>query len=145
MITEVTHYNDLTKEDLYRLVYLRTQVFIVEQNCPYQDLDDLDKTAHHVFGTINDDLIAVGRIISVRDQNKVIIGRIAVCENFRKMGYARKLMEDIMQFIHVNYNLSLIELSAQLYLKDFYSSMGFIEKGDSYLEDGIPHIYMYYN
>ena len=117
-------------------------MFVVEQSCPYQDLDELDRISFHIFGTFNDNTIAVGRIIPYNNDRKVVIGRIAVDEKYRRKGYARKMMKEIIKFIIKEFPDFKIELSAQTYLLGFYNSLGFISIGDEYLEDGIPHIYM---
>ena len=145
MNLQVIHYSSLTKDQLYQLLYLRIQVFVVEQNCPYQELDDLDKIAYHVLGSVGQSLISVGRIIPYKKENKVLIGRISVNENHRKNGYALEMMREIISFINTDFPSFKIALSAQTYLKEFYSSLGFKTQGEPYLEDGIPHVYMIKN
>lgn len=145
MDLQVIHYSALNKDQLYQLLYLRIKIFVVEQNCPYQELDDLDKISYHILGTIDQSLISTGRIIPYNKEKKVSIGRIAVEENYRKNGYALKLMNEIIYFINSNFPNFKITLSAQTYLKDFYISFGFKAHGEPYFEDGIPHIYMIKN
>ena len=132
MDLQVIHYSALTKKQLYQLLYLRIQIFVVEQNCPYQELDNLDKIAYHVLGTIDQSLISIGRIIPFREENKVLIGRIAVNYDHRKNGYALQMMHQIIHFINTDFPDFKIELSAQTYLKDFYSSLGFVTHGEPY-------------
>lgn len=139
---QVIHYSSLSRDQLFDLLHLRIQVFVVEQNCPYQELDDLDKKSFHVFGTINDKLVSVGRIIPEEEKKRVLVGRIAVSKTQRKNGYAFKMMANIIEYVNTNYPDFEMALSAQNYLKDFYISLGFSTKGKTYLEDGIPHIYM---
>lgn len=139
---KVLHYSSLNKDQLYKLIHLRIKVFVVEQNCPYQDLDEFDKISYHVFGTFNATTMAVGRIIPYKKNRKVVIGRIAVDESYRNKGYAKKMMKEIINFIIKEFPGFKMELSAQTYLVDFYNSLGFSSHGSEYLEDGIPHIYM---
>lgn len=145
MDLQVIHYSSLTKNQLYQLLYLRIKIFVVEQNCPYQELDDLDKISYHVLGTIDQTLISIGRIVPNEKEKQILIGRIAVNDNHRKNGYALKMMNEIIYFINTNFSNFEIALSAQTYLKEFYISLGFKAHGETYLEDGIPHIYMIKN
>ena len=92
---KVLHYSSLNKDQLYKLIHLRIKVFVVEQNCPYQDLDEFDKISYHVFGTFNATTMAVGRIIPYKENRKVVIGRIAVDESYRGKGYAKKMMKEL--------------------------------------------------
>ena len=135
-------YTDLTINQFFELLKLRISVFVVEQNCPYQELDDLDLISNHFFGSLDGQLIALGRVY--KELDTVFIGRIAVKSNYRKNGYARKLMEFILQEVKTKFPDLTIELSAQEYLINFYASLGFVSQGESYLEDGIPHIKMTY-
>ena len=139
---KVLYFSSLNRDQLYDLIHLRIKVFVVEQSCPYQDLDELDRLSFHIFGTLNDNTIAVGRIIPYDKVRKVVIGRIAVDEKYRGKGYAKKMMKEVIKFIIKEFPDFKMELSAQTYLLDFYNSLGFISSGDEYLEDGIPHIYM---
>ena len=145
MDLQVIHYSSLTKNQLYQLLYLRIKIFVVEQNCSYQELDDLDKISYHVLGTIDQTLISIGRIVPNEKEKQILIGRIAVNDNHRKNGYALKMMNEIIYFINTNFSNFEIALSAQTYLKEFYISLGFKAHGETYLEDGIPHIYMIKN
>ena len=135
-------YTDLTTNQFFELLKLRISVFVVEQNCPYQELDDLDLVSDHFFGSLDGQLIALGRVY--KDLNTVYIGRVAVKSNYRKNGYARKLMEFILQEVKTKFPNLTIELSAQEYLINFYVSLGFETKGETFIEDGIPHIKMTY-
>lgn len=135
-------YTDLTKNQFFELLKLRISVFVVEQNCPYQELDNLDLISDHFFGALDGKIIALGRVY--RELDTVFIGRIAVKRKYRKNGYARKIMEFILQEVKTKFPDLTIELSAQEYLINFYASLGFVCQGDTYLEDGIPHIKMTY-
>ena len=135
-------YTDLTTNQFFELLKLRISVFVVEQKCPYQELDDLDLISNHFFGYLDGKLIALGRVY--KDLNTVFIGRIAVKSNYRKNGYARTLMKFILKEVKTKFPDLTIELSAQEYLINFYVSLGFETKGETFIEDGIQHIKMTY-
>ena len=135
-------YNDLSKDQFFDILKLRIEIFVVEQCCYYQELDDEDKEAFHVFIYNDGIIVAVGRIIPNLHNKEVKIGRIAVKMEYRKKGLAYKMMKDIMNFLSNDYKNFSVLLSAQTYLIEFYRSFGFKEVGDNYLEDGIEHINM---
>ena len=141
----INSFDELTKEALYAFLKLRSAVFVVEQNCVYQDIDGKDKKALHVMGNINGTLVGYSRLFRPGDYfENAAIGRVVVSSSHRKKGLAKKLMKASMQYLLEEMKVSKIELSAQEYLQDFYTDLGFIEKGEPYLEDGIPHIKMVY-
>ncbi|MEC8617087.1 MAG: GNAT family N-acetyltransferase [Bacteroidota bacterium] len=135
-------YNELSKDQFFDILKLRIEIFVVEQSCYYQELDDEDKEAFHVSIYNNGIIVAVGRIIPDLNNREVKIGRIAVKMNQRKKGFASSMMEDMLNFISKKYGDFSVLLSAQTYLIKFYQSYGFNEIGDTYLEDGIEHINM---
>ena len=135
-------YNELSKDQFFDILKLRIEIFVVEQSCYYQELDDEDKEAFHVSIHNNGIIVAVGRIIPNLNSREVKIGRIAVKMNQRKKGLASCMMEDMLNFISKKYGDFSVLLSAQTYLIKFYQSYGFNEIGDTYLEDGIEHINM---
>ncbi|GIR60009.1 MAG: acetyltransferase [Crocinitomicaceae bacterium] len=135
-------YNDLSKDQFFDILKLRIEIFVVEQCCYYQELDDEDKEAFHVSIYNDGIIVAVGRIIPNFYNKEVKIGRIAVKMEYRKKGLAYKMMKDIMNFISKKYKNFSVLLSAQTYLIEFYQSFGFKEIGNTYLEDGIEHINM---
>ena len=135
-------YNDLSKDQFFDILKLRIEIFVVEQCCYYQELDDEDKEAFHVSIYNDGIIVAVGRIIPNLHNKEVKIGRIAVRMEYRKKGLAYKMMKDIMNFLSKDYKNFSVLLSAQTYLIEFYQSFGFKEVGDNYLEDGIEHINM---
>ena len=136
-------FKELTKEELYELLSLRCQVFVVEQNCAYQDLDNKDQKALHVIGKKADKIVAYTRVFKPGDYFKnPSIGRVLVEESSRKSSLGKDIMLASMDTIKRLFKNSTIELSAQTYLKKFYRDLGFIENGKEYLEDGIPHIRM---
>ena len=134
--------NDLSKDQFFDILKLRIEIFVVEQCCYYQELDNEDKEAFHVSIYNDGIIVAVGRIIPNLHNKEVKIGRIAVKMEHRKKGLAYKMMKDIMNFISKKYKNFSVLLSAQTYLIEFYQSFGFKEIGNTYLEDGIEHINM---
>ena len=135
-------YNDLSKDQFFDILKLRIEIFVVEQCCYYQELDNEDKEAFHVSIYNDGIIVAVGRIIPNLHNKEIKIGRIAVKMEHRKKGLAYKIMKDIMNFISKKYKNFSVLLSAQTYLIEFYQSFGFKEIGNTYLEDGIEHINM---
>ena len=138
----IKRYNDLSKDQFFDILKLRIEIFVVEQCCYYQELDNEDKEAFHVSIYNDGIIVAVGRIIPNLHNKEVKIGRIAVKMEHRKKGLAYKIMKDIMNFISKRYKNFSVLLSAQTYLIEFYQSFGFKEIGNTYLEDGIEHINM---
>ena len=134
---------DLTPTELYSILQLRNEVFIVEQNCPYQDMDNKDLKSWHLMGIEGDKLVVYSRLlapgISYRESS---IGRIVSSPAVRKTGIGKKLVEKSIQQIKNLFETDTIRIGAQLYLKTFYESFGFIQEGEVYLEDNIPHILM---
>lgn len=129
--------------ELYPILRLRSQVFVVEQDCVYQDLDDKDYKALHLFATADDKVIAYTRLFKPGDYfDRASIGRVVVDENFRKLKLGHELIEKSIEAIETHFNTIEIKISAQLYLKKFYETHGFVQIGEGYLEDGIPHIAM---
>ena len=136
-------FEELTKLELYKILQLRAEVFVVEQDCVYQDVDGKDEKALHVLGLKNNDIVAYTRIFKSGDYfNKASIGRVVVKATQRKFGYGHDLIKASIKAIKDFYNETTIVISAQVYLKKFYESHQFIQVGASYLEDGIPHIRM---
>ncbi len=135
-------YNELSKDQFFDIIKLRIEIFVVEQSCYYQELDNEDKKAYHLSIYEDGIIVAVGRIIPNAKNKEIKIGRIAVKMEYRKKGIAFSLMKDIMNFISKKYPEFSTLLSAQTYLVEFYQSFGFKEIGDKYLEDGIEHINM---
>lgn len=140
---QVKTFEELTKQDLYSLLQLRSEVFVVEQDCVYQDIDGKDQKALHVLGSKKDNLVAYTRIFKPGDYFKEpSIGRVVVAKKERAYKYGYDIMEVSIKAIEEYYKTPLIKISAQLYLKKFYTNLGFVAVGDSYLEDNIPHIAM---
>jgi len=143
MIFQTKTFQELTTIELYQILQLRSEVFVVEQNCAYQDIDDKDQKSVHIFGIKNDKIVAYTRIFKPRDYfENASIGRVLVALNERKYGYGHQIMDFSIQIIQEKFKTNSITISAQLYLKKFYESHGFSQIGEGYLEDGIPHIRM---
>lgn len=139
----VKTFYELTLDELYKILQLRSEVFVVEQNCVYQDIDDKDQKALHVFLLKEDSLIAYTRIFKPGDYfPEASIGRVIVKEEERSHGYGFDIMNVSIEAVKKEYQTKTITISAQTYLLQFYSSLGFVPVGEEYLEDGIPHIEM---
>ena len=138
----IQHYQQISKDDLFDVLALRTKVFVVEQNCPYQELDANDKNSYHVYYKNKGIVVAVLRLYLAGDNQQVNIGRVAVASEFRKLGLGKKMMIASLKFITDKFKNQDILLSAQIYLTEFYQSLGFEIHGEEFLEDGIPHINM---
>lgn len=139
----VKTFDELDINTLYDLLQLRTEVFVVEQDCVYQDLDGKDKKALHVIGILNGKVVAYTRCFKPGDYFKqASIGRVVVDQAHRKDGFGHQIMKASIAAILEHYSTTEVKLSAQTYLVDFYKSHGFQPVGEGYLEDGIPHIAM---
>ncbi|GGG38740.1 ElaA protein [Croceivirga lutea] len=136
-------FTELTKEELYALLQLRSEVFVVEQDCVYQDIDGKDNQALHVLGYENKILVAYLRIFGpeIYFENPSL-GRVVVKKNHRKKAFGQLLLLKSLEKMDSLYADKNIEISAQTYLKKFYEDFNFKQVGEGYLEDGIPHIKM---
>lgn len=136
----IKRFDELSLKELYEILRLRVEIFVVEQDCVYQDLDGKDYDSYHLFIKDNDNIIAALRIL---DENVAYpenaIGRLVVEKNSRGRGLSRKMMLKAMDFIVNDLKKDSIRLSGQAYLCEFYTSLGFERVSDSYLEDGIRH------
>lgn len=143
IIWQDLHHNQLTVKQLYSILQLRSEVFIVGQQLMYQDADgnDLLGNNRHIMAWQNDHLIAYARIL-MDDPNLLSIGRVCVAPTARKMGLGAKTMRLAIDSCK-HYNPSAtVKVSAQLHVKDFYNSLGFTSEGEIYYEAGIAHIKM---
>ena len=133
-------FDDLTSDELYGILKLRSEVFVVEQDCVYQDLDDKDQVSYHLFLKDNDEIAAVLRIIPENvSYEEMAIGRLIVKKEYRKRGISKVMMKKAIDFIVNDLGKNKIRLSGQAYLTDFYINLGFKKVSDEYLEDGIKH------
>ena len=140
---EIKTFTELSTQELYKLLQLRSEVFVVEQDCVYQDIDGKDQKALHILGYNDENLVAYTRIFEAGFYfEETSIGRVLVRFNERKFKYGYTIMEASIDAIKTHYNETKIRISAQSYLKKFYNNLGFNEIGEEYLEDGIPHINM---
>lgn len=136
-------FDQLDTHSLYRLLQLRTQVFVVEQNCPYQDIDGKDFEAWHVLGFQAGELVAVARILPPQQAGTAVsIGRVITHPNARRQGLGVALMQEALFESEKRFPDSRISLDAQAHLAPFYGRFGFVAAGEIYLEDGIEHIMM---
>ncbi len=139
----VKRFDELTVYELYDMLRLRSEVFVVEQNCVYQDVDNKDQKALHVLGYYNDELCGYTRIFDEGDYfEHASIGRVVTSEGVRKYGFGHTLLKESINAISNLLGRDTIKISAQEYLKRFYEGYGFKQIGEGYLEDDIPHIAM---
>ena len=142
----VKTFDELTTIELHDILQLRSEVFVVEQDCVYQDIDGKDQKGLHIIGISKNKIVAYTRCFAPGIYFKeASIGRVVVKQSERKHKYGHEIMIASMKAIVRNYNTKKIKLSAQTYLRNFYESHGFEVLGDTYLEDGIPHIAMIVN
>jgi ElaA protein len=143
MEINIKSFQDLTKEELYGILQLRTEVFVVEQNCVYQDMDGKDSKALHIIGKNKNEIIAYTRIFKPGDyMNQACIGRVVVRKTERQGGFGKEIMLASIKAVKDKFKETTIHISAQTYLQKFYRELGFIAVGETYLEDDIPHILM---
>ncbi|MEX0289858.1 MAG: GNAT family N-acetyltransferase [Flavobacteriaceae bacterium] len=139
----VKTFSELSIDELYEVLQLRSAVFVVEQDCVYQDLDGKDQKALHVLGLKKGEVVAYTRLFAAGDYfEKASIGRVVVKQNYRAFGYGKEILQASVQAIREKFKTETMALSAQTYLKKFYKDLGFVARGAEYLEDGIPHIKM---
>ncbi|WP_333875719.1 GNAT family N-acetyltransferase [Flavobacterium sp.] len=140
---KIKRFEALSAQELYEILQLRSEVFVVEQNCVYQDIDGKDQKALHVIGEDNGTIVAYARLFKPHDYfDEASIGRVVVKESYRDKKLGHVLMREAIQVIKSHFDQRKITISAQLYLKRFYESHGFIQISETYLEDDIPHIRM---
>lgn len=143
LIWIINEFDELNIQSLYNILRLRSTVFVVEQNCPYQDLDNKDQTSTHLQGFYKKQLVAYCRLFKAGAYfEEAAIGRVVVDPNYRRYGFGHQLMDKAISLQKELFNEDQITISAQLYLKKFYESHGFKQTSDEYLEDNIPHIQM---
>lgn len=142
---KIKEFKKLKLEEIYNILQLRNDIFIVEQECPYQDCDGKDEKSYHLFSEENGKIIAYLRILEKGvSYDEISIGRVCVEKSYRGKGISRKMMLKAIEFVENNLNEDTIKIQAQAYLLDFYSSLGFKVVSKEYLEDNIPHIDMLY-
>ncbi len=139
-------WEELTKKEFHDTIQLREKVFVVEQNCPYLDVDGKDEKSYHLFLYKGNEMAAYARLIpkGVSYKEGSSIGRVVVSPQFRNRQLAREMMEIAIQKVIEVFLEDTIIISAQTYLAPFYTSLGFQTVGEEYLEDDLPHIKMIY-
>ncbi|PHN07259.1 GNAT family N-acetyltransferase [Flavilitoribacter nigricans] len=142
---ECLPFYELTLDQLYELMALRQAIFVVEQDCPYLDADGKDQPAHHLLAYNQQrEMVAYTRLLApgISYDQYASIGRVITRASERRTGLGRRLMQESIAQCRKLYPDAGIKISAQCYLIEFYESFGFRSVGESYLEDGIPHISM---
>lgn len=142
---EIKAFDLLSLQELYTILTLRTDVFVVEQACPYPEVDGKDPNCLHLLGMDNGELVAYLRILPAGlSYDEVSIGRVVIKSSHRGKGLGRPMMEQAIHFITNEWKESQIKIGAQAHLEKFYSSLGFEAVSEVYLEDDIPHLDMLY-
>ena len=137
----IKHFYDLTLDELYEILRARAEVFIVEQNCVYQDVDEVDKEAYHVYLREDGKIVAYLRVIDKGKRlDEVSLGRVITLK--RRQGYGSKVMQAGIAVAREKFGATKIKIGAQAWAKPFYEQVGFKQISGEYMEDGIPHIYM---
>lgn len=138
-------FHELSVEDLYEIMKARAEVFVLEQGCSYQDLDDHDKISVHIYSKVNGEITSYARLLPKGSKHDfAAIGRVLVTKENRKNGYARLIMNQAMGYIINEWQEQIIQIQAQMYLIEFYGSIGFRKASDIYPGIGIPYIDMIY-
>ena len=136
-------FDELTPYQLYAILQLRNEVFVVEQNCVFQDADDKDQNSYHLMGFLDNKLAAYTRLVPAGlSYEQASIGRVVTSPSVRRSGAGKLLMQQSIDSLYSLFGKVPIRIGAQLYLQHFYESFGFQRISDIYLEDGIEHIYM---
>lgn len=139
----IKSFESLSVHELYDILRLRSEIFVVEQNCVYLDLDGKDKLALHLLGIYEGEIVAYSRLFKagITFEN-ASIGRVVVDANYRDKKWGQELMRESIDGIRSHFGETKITIGAQLYLIKFYESLGFVKTSEPYLEDDIPHIEM---
>ena len=139
----IKEFLELNINDLYEIYKLRQEIFIVEQNCPYQDIDNVDKNSYHIYYKDNDNIIAYLRVIPKNMYlNTSCIGRVVVKKEYRRKNIGLLMLKDAINLVREKNLDNVITIHAQTYAIPFYSKVGFKCVGDEFMEDGIPHYKM---
>ena len=135
-------FSELTVEILYQVLQLRSEVFVLEQACIYQDVDGKDAAALHLLGFEGNELLAYCRLFPAVADQPLVFGRVVTATAARKKGYGKKLLTELFRYCAAHYPEQPITCSAQAHLVHFYEAFGLKARGSEYLEDGIPHVAM---
>jgi ElaA protein len=140
-------FSELSSLEMYEILHLRNEVFIVEQKCPYQDIDDKDKYGFHLFA--KDEKKTICAYLRILDQgqtfDEISIGRVIIRKDMRGTGLGQKMLLKAIEFIENTLKEHKIRIAAQAHLQNFYKAVGFIPCSEVFLEDNIPHIEMIYS
>lgn len=140
--TTCKEFDSLTSSELYSILRLRSEVFVVEQSCAFQDMDNKDQHSYHLM-IYDPDLIAYSRLVPAGvSYNEMSIGRVVTKLTVRGTGVGKILMEESIRFCYEKFGVGPIRIGAQCYAEKFYRQFGFVPQGDVYDEDGIPHVQM---
>lgn len=141
MELKIKHFSELTPHELYKIFKARCAVFIVEQNCPYQDIDEFDVAAYHLWLEENGELLAYVRVLPQNTMyENASIGRVISLE--RRRGLATRLLTEGIAVAKEKFSAKQLTIGAQVYARKLYEGVGFVQCSEEYLEDGIPHIHM---
>ena len=136
-------FQELSPDELYAILRLRSEVFVVEQNCVFLDMDNKDQKSHHLMGWRDNVLVGYTRVLGPGiSYVESSIGRVVTSPAARGLGVGRELLLKSIETLYILYGKQPIRIGAQCYLTKFYESFGFVQKGEIYLEDGINHIEM---
>lgn len=143
MVWKIKSFDQLSTDELYKILQTRVDVFVVEQNCPYPELDGYDQSALHLWAETDDEVLAYCRIFPPGIKyDEASIGRVLTKKNFRGLNLGKNLVKFALNTIEARYKITSVRISAQDYLLKFYSDFGFLDSGKKYLEDDIPHTEM---
>lgn len=139
----VKTFQQLSTDELYKILKVRSEVFVVEQDCVYLDIDGHDQSAYHLYKEENGEIIAYSRIFASGEfLEEASIGRVIVIEKYRKIGLGKELLKEALTFLRDQLKESTVKIIAQNYLRKFYSSFGFEAISDVYIYDALPHVDM---
>ena len=142
-IWKIKPFNELSTQEAYEIMALRSKVFVVEQNCVYQDLDGKDHKAMHLFGIFDEKIVCYSRLFDAGYYfENASIGRVVIDPEYRDRKWGNLMIQEAIAAISEHFNQTKITISAQLYLQRFYENNGFVKSSDVYLEDDIEHIEM---
>ncbi|WP_285006188.1 GNAT family N-acetyltransferase [Lactococcus formosensis] len=141
---KIKNFEELTRSELYKILQVRSEVFVVEQECAYQDVDGKDQKSLHLWLEDSEGAIqSYCRILpACLSYPEASIGRVLVKESQRGKGTARKMMQQALEFLAQAWREPVVRIEAQYYLREFYASFGFKEDSEPFLEDGIKHVEM---
>lgn len=142
----IKEFDELTLCELYEILRLRNEIFVVEQQCVYQDIDDKDKDSYHIFSMDEDKICSYVRVLKpFVNYNEVSLGRVLTSQKYRRRSLSKTNITLALDFIKISLGENKVRISAQEHLIDFYGALGFKKVSECYLEDGIPHVEMLLN